>query len=297
MFLRRMFPLAAIALPLLLGCTRVGELAPPEVLRRSVQRSSTLTSVRFEAQAELEYRRPGAEADARASIRGSMAQGGQQAEFSGAVDGSLMRDETRHTLHAEGDMITEYQRDVYVVLRALDITPLPEILAGVTGVLGTWWNVGVGDSRPRAIPQQVTPDPLLLRAQAESITVTKDDGLVTVRGRDAYHYAVRIDPDTLQTFVQKAVRERGSAMGVAAEDVRRYDVRGEVWIDAQTFDLVRLRWDVHDERSGLTVRILAAFTDHDRAPPIVPPSQSTLVPRGRLLELLLSIPAMLPLSP
>lgn len=103
---------------------------------------------------------------------------------------------------------------------------------------GEWRRVSCKGSR---VMQPVSPDPQLLRQQADSIIVTQDLGNVNINGRSAYHYAVVLNAERMLTLLGSfSTASREETNGLLRQEL----FEGEMWVDTQTFALHRLLWTV-----------------------------------------------------
>ncbi len=294
--MRRLGALSAVAVLLLCGCRRAGELPPGEVLRRSTAASAQLQSVQYDVTIDLDMRNPLMAVLGKAALHGTLAGGGQDAAFSATVNGSLAKPgQPATTLQMIADVVNEAQNS-YVFVHTLAVQPEPLLLGGSQAMLGRWWKIPrEGGQFPS---QPLTPDPQFLRAQAAVVTVTKDHGLERINGRDAYHYTVAIDPDRLLALLQSTAEQHGKPFDAAVTraQILQYDAKGDLWIAEDSFLVQRLAWTVISRVPTGTVppvrlRFDALLRNHDSAPSVTVPADSELFQKEMLLQNLLFLPA------
>lgn len=289
--MKRLAPLLP-GLLLLSACARLGTLSPEEVLRRATAASARLQSVAYDARVVVAARGPAPAGDITGDLRGVLAQAGRQAAMSADVRGSVDRSGAKTTFQLSADAVHD-ARDLYVLVHTMTVNPVPSVLRGIGGLLGKWWKIPV-DGPSMAGATALTPDPLLLRAQADVVTVTADHGHALVNGREVYRYAVTIDPEKLIAFLAARAEETGRPFDAVAarKELARYDAAGELWIDVHNFLLHRLAWTItaKDASTAQRVHFAADLRQHDAAPPVTVPSDAAILPPTLPLDALLPFP-------
>jgi hypothetical protein len=175
---------------------------------------------------------------------------------------------------------------VYLRIDELAVDPPHPSLsfAPLEAIRGRWVRMPASESS--SLQTGVTPDPSFLRAQAQVITVTRDKGLQNIHGRDAYSYDVALNKEKLFAFLRASAAERNEAFDSSSAEAfaTAFSATGGLWIDAADFFVHRLTWDMESKADdGLTAKIDVEFTDHNKAPGIVPPPQAELMSSGSLL--------------
>lgn len=263
--MRRFLVPGFLLLVILSACSnRRGEFPPEEVLRRAAQAVSQLQSAAFQVKGM--YTTP-ATTSLDWDAKGELANGGKELSFTVTVSGHLAdQEKKRHAVNAQADIVVTTS-DVYFRLRSISINPPhPAIhMEQATALTGTWYKLPA-DSDPKTA--DVTPDPGLLRAQAQVIRVTEDRGLSRVGDHDAYDYAVEADAQKLRQFLEAA---DGDAADSSTALVTLLDgMKGDMLINNKTFFVDKFRWASGDaETSSLSLDM--TLTDHNQAPPVVPP--------------------------
>lgn len=189
--------------------------------------------------------------------------------------------------HALGDVIVASEQEVYLNVKEYASDPPHPLFSSpmLVAMQNTWWKLPQGQT---ALPsaQGVTPDPVLLRMQVDVVEVTRDRGMTTIDGTDAYHYDVSMHPDKLRHFLEEVARQRGQE-GDPDAWKRLSDAtnaHGELWIEAKTFFLRRVRWTLEagDAAKPLTVHLDVRLSDINQADPIIPPAGARELPLNPL---------------
>lgn len=293
--MKRLVTFTLFGLLLLSACRRAGSLLPDDVLRRSTAASAQMQSVEFDATLDATFTSP--RLSGRAELRGTLARGGQEAAFSLSLNGSSIqrvgKADTRTNLQLVADVVSEADA-VYVLLHTLSVDPEVPALRGAQSMLGKWWKAPRDGS---GLGPSLTPDPQFLRAQAAVVRVQRDMGLERINGRDAYHYAVTLDPEALIALMASTAEKKGTPFNAAQArtELQQYDVNGELWIDAESFLLHRLRWTVDSRPPALHIEFGADLRKHNAAAGVVIPSAAEPLDAAAFLQML-SLP-VLPLTP
>ncbi len=292
--MRRDFLCGCCAVLLLTSCGKKGDLPPSEVLRRAALASGQLRSARYDVQADVDGAMPAMSGRASIQLSGVLQDGGKEVQVAAAVEGEMDQEGEHRTLSLEGQAVTHTQNDWFFLLQQLNVEPPLDDRqnAMLTQVAGQWWRV---ENASDAEAFSVTPDPQLLRAQSEVVIVTRDNGVETINGHEAYRYDVAIDPDKLVVFMQKVSESNGSTFNAASAkaDLANFEATGQMWIDTKTFYMHRLTWNVRTKlyaqgHGGLSIVLTANLKDHDAAPAIVEPQDARLFPRENFLRFALT---------
>lgn len=270
------------------ACSRPGTLKPAEVLQRTALESAKLQSFAFQGTLQISFDRGKQEmlplsGNVTMDVQGISQDGGAQAQASVTVQGNLVSDGTSHALQGGFETFAVQSDAVYLRVSELIVTPPhPMLRQDVMETLnmGTWWRLPGNPSQPAG--QQVAPDPGFVRLQAEVIAVDRDYGLVTVNGRDAYHYNVHIDSDKISAFLRRASQEQGTMVDEAsiAAFLQNFGANGEVWIDAETFHVRRIRWNIRPSSVDSAATIDLNITQHNSAQRITAPTDAEDLPES-----------------
>ncbi len=201
--------------------------------------------------------------------KGELANGGKELSFAVTVSGHLAdQEKKRHAVNTQADIVVTTS-DVYFRLRNISINPPhPAIhMEQATALVGTWYKLPGGNDPATA---DVTPDPGLLRAQAQVIRVTEDRGLSRVGGHDSYNYAIEADAQKLRQFLEAAGGENATESATALVTLLS-GMKGDMLINSETFFVDKFRWASGGGADSSSLSLDMTLTDHNKAPPVVPP--------------------------
>jgi len=264
------------------ACTQLEILPPDQVLSKAQKRNQELMSVLFDVSGTFEYslEEPIGVGGGTAIITGKLQDGGKQVYAKVDTNITSQRPEGATELHALFESIVVTPGETYVKVHELASVPQHPLLAPdlLNIVLKQWWTL------PRQTQQgpdmSLTPKPQLLKAQSEVVRVVDDFGIDRLRKRRAYHLGIEVDPQKLQAFLQKLSQEREEENSEAAftnivEDVSGH---GELWVDAETFDTLRIQWTITSLPFGgeasAALSFTMDFTEHNSALPITIPEDT-----------------------
>ena len=274
--------IGCIALALLSSCAEKSVLQPDDVMKQAAVRSGLLQSAVFDVTADIRGRSPGEAGIAgngKLTVHGITQAGGSltQADivFSGSIEGA-----GTHSVDLDLGTIAEKDGGSYFFLRTIKVNPPHPLLPAeaLTMFMGQWWRT---PATPAVASSAITvsPDPGLLLAQSQVINVVKDNGIRRIRGRRAYLYDIVVSPDKLTDYLKRQAKQQKRDFDEAAalKELSDYAAAGQLWVDAETFDVHRVTWDVLRSEAGAeTMRLQLAvdFTAHDGAPAITPPASA-----------------------
>jgi hypothetical protein len=203
---------------------------------------------------------------------------GTEFELQNEIRGTLTEDGIDHKVQGSLELILLARREVLLHVTTLTIDPPSTLLNqdAISRLLGAWWKLPSKDEGKTT--ESISPDPSLLRMQADVIKVTKDHGLEKINDHDTYHYDVTIDPEKLLTFMRSEAEERHQVFNEdqASQFLQTFQATGEVWIDSESFFIRRLEWNVtsseEKKESSLHANLHLDLTDHNTAPEISPPT-------------------------
>jgi hypothetical protein len=192
--------------------------------------------------------------------------------------GGSIEDTTDHKLSLDAEVTAERGGSTYFFLHDVSsASPNPALpLDALIPFTGQWWRM---PGKEGTSPVSVSPDPGLLAAQSQVITVTADKGINSIRGKRAYMYDIAVDPVRLLAYLKTMAKTNSQPFDEAAmkADLQTYTAIGKLWVDADSFDMERIEWDirrVQDDKETLTATLHIDFTLHDSAPPIDVPATS-----------------------
>lgn len=261
-----------------------GALPPDQVLQKATEAAGTLSSAHFVIHATVNGHTsflPGS-LDGTVDANGDMQNGGNQLSLTVNADIKRTAD-TSNTFNVQADVVVAGQNDAYMRLNALTINPESSLLptALVSQLLNQWWHMPARSSGS-TVQQNVTPDPELLRMQTQVITVSKDDGMTSINGHSAYHYDVSIDQSKLATYLAEIARRQNAPSRTL--DLSSMNAQGQIWIDADTFLIHQLVWDISskDPAQPFHASITVTLTKQNQPVTIVPPANAKPFPAGNL---------------
>lgn len=273
--MRRVFASAAFLL-LLAGCGPVkrAALQPAEVLHRSVVASNTLDSFSYAMDAEFEA---AGTIDA-AAMTGSL-----------HLTGSLLRERTIATgigfvnvrfaggektepveLRIEGAYaMVPHQRPA---LRVDSISTVSGSVMIEHDAGQRWISLPIDDS-PSPMESAASIDQRWIALQSSAMHVVKDFGIENFGGSDVYHYQVALNMEALEAMFGP---EQDGALRATLQD----RLKGELWIDADSFLLRRAAWNlegVPTARGNANVLVDVAVFDQNRAVAKVTPPMANRI--------------------
>ncbi|MBI3618704.1 hypothetical protein HY213_01570 [Candidatus Peregrinibacteria bacterium] len=280
--MRRLTPPCAILCALILGsCAKPSVLPSAEVLHRAVLASSTLRSATYSATADIAFGEKSSAVGGHLTLVGRLQDGGKQTQFHLTVTAHLGNGDAMHEVNADADVIVASQTEIYLRVNSVSVHPPTTTfsLDALNAFKGKWVRLPAA-AKPDGV-STLTPDPGVLRAQSEVVTVTRDRGIETIDGHRAYHYDVSLDREKLLGFLRTSAAARSAAFDEAnaRSFVSAFDASGELWIDADRFFVNALSWAMTPSAASakthpFSITVRAALRDHNAAPPIIPPSSA-----------------------
>ncbi len=264
----------AACLPVKNGDAR---LLPEEVLRRAADATQTLESAQYVMEGNFDVANGARMAEGTVRIDGSLNDAGEQLHFQMDVAANIRDESEEYSVQANLEVSLLSRDEVYMNVHSLSSQPPNAIFRSevLRNLIDRWWLLPRGDTPPEAT--SVTPDPRLLRIQSQVVTVTKDRGMKTVDGRETYHYDVALDTEKLVAYLSEQSAQRGDAFDAAKvkEDLNSVTASGELWIDAETFYMQKIFWNVQQipiEGYGTaSLSMTITFRNHNAAPVLEPP--------------------------
>lgn len=278
--------LALLSLGILLtGCQTtppVTELEPQEVLHKTAESAQKLDSAQYIITADFSLDSGNTwQAEGVVRMDGVLQNAGEvvsvqsdvTAEVTDVTDGE-------YTMDGTIELVVLGDNDVYMNLHSLRTQPSsalfkPEMIGAIAG---TWWKLPSQSAAPQSA--SITPDPRLLQAQAEVVTVTKNNGITEFAGVPAYHYDVALDTEKLMTYVAAIARDKGETVDIAEIRSSLANVKGngEIWIDAETFFIHKLVWNIESLPQSTVgtadIALTLTLRNHNNAPTVVPPTEA-----------------------
>ncbi len=251
---------------LLQSCKRQGSLQSDDVLRKAVTAGSQLQSADFDAKIDFTLTNAVMPWKGSLHLTGAVANGGRQSDVTAHAVVSASG-KSPQNIQGDARLISDADQQ-YFTVTTLNAQPELPLVTQLQKAAGTWWHT----ASPQSSPEEISPDPVMLKAQASVVKVTQDHGLERVRGHDAYHYSVVLDPQKLVEFMKTLPDQ--SQSGKLLEQFGKYDVAGELWINAESFALERGQWVISaKDQSGMQMHISADFEHQNDAQKISPPKE------------------------
>ncbi len=244
------------ALLILTSCAPRVALPAELVLERASTENRNLNAARFEA--DVSYN-----ALITARITGIMQNGGNQAVSDVDIHAGPMNFIARYVIASPVEQ--------YLLVHATTVDSLKSLV-------GQWWILNANRvSDDASIP--LSPDPALIRKQMSIMHVTNDRGFVQLDGHAVYHYDVELDRQKALDFLKEVARQSGQndSSVILPQELQ---FRGECWIDADSFLLRRIVWNITstDQQKPLHIQLAVAIHDQNSAIAIEPPKDAKPFP-------------------
>lgn len=269
---------AFVLAALLLSACGANRPDPQELISRAVRATQATRSVNFNLSGQFRFWSLQLSADGAVTASGATAENGKSIFANVGFDGNLGQGDMTAPASAKADLSLLPSGELSARVREIDGLPFNMLLppAQREALIGRWIRF-VGGSTGTV----VTPEPQLLDAQAETVVVTEDLGETTLRGVTVQHYRVAIDKEKMAAYLARAGANRGEdassgwLAGLAAD--------GEMWIDAETAFVHRIRWSVVDPKGdSLSLTVTVDLSNHGTA--LVPEAPSQVVDFDKLLS-------------
>lgn len=258
-----------------------------EVMTMAAQKSRDLQSARMNAEGQFRLEGDALPASGTVKADGLLQDSGGSVQLAVSLDALVAPGGDRsQTFRIEGAIESLFlsQRELFFKVNSLSTEPndrlfQPEVVSLLTG---KWWSIPTGEAEGEqaAMPGgSVTPPPSVLRAQAQVVRVTEDRGTDTLDGAKAHHYRVILDPEKLLRYLEEVGTARGETLDRAAlsQSLAGLQATGDMWIDAQSYLLKKVTWDIQRLETGLGL-LSGSFTivlsDFDAAPTVSPPTDA-----------------------
>ncbi|MDD5751506.1 MAG: hypothetical protein PHS73_03225 [Candidatus Peribacteraceae bacterium] len=260
-----------------------------EVMRLAAQKSGELQSARFAIVADYRTQGVSFPSAGTAKLNGVLQDGGGTVQCILDVDALVSTgsdDAQTFRLLGNADIILLPAQETYLRLNTLRTDPEQNLFHAqlLNLFVGQWWVFPAREGVSAVLAGgTITPSPNLLKAQSQVVRVKRDDGLTILDGRRVYHVLVEADPVKLLAYLEQVSRERQEPFdrSAVARTLERLQADGELWVDAETFFLHRVSWDVEslEEEGGMIISgsFTVNLSDHNAAPPVTPPADAKLL--------------------
>lgn len=228
------------------------EIAPQEVIRRSVIQSHLLESVIVAVSGSIRTTESTTLSGSYV-LQGILYRGGESWSADASFAFERVSDIGHQNLGGRLEALAPGDGVAYIRFNSLTGMLADSLSHTVPkSLLADWWIVPELGSITR---QSGTPDPEQIDQLASQIEFVKDLGMTRIGKRDQYHYEVKISTQVL-----------GHEQ---AEDGEHSRISGELWIDADMFTLRRAVWTIEGMETQfgpLALTIDAVFSRHNAAP-------------------------------
>ncbi len=247
-------------------------LRPEEVLQRTMDANQHLASARFTSTIVVHGSQGGWTGSGRLILSDGISQEhGQKLQFSLTASGLLKDSAANHSVDVKADVVMPAPGETLVQFNAVSFVPSDPRFSFPDSWHGKWWLMNDGSTK---LTSSVSvPNPAAFASQVSAYVVSKDHGIERHDGVDVYNYDIALDPVKATQFLQSL---SSSSAGLSDEMALLSHAKGMVWIDAQSFFVRRLQWNVASKNGSLQVDI--AVTDHNTAPPVVMPTTIEQIP-------------------
>lgn len=260
-------------------------------MEKAVLAAQELRSAAFSATVDLHRDEGGRDVTIKAQLDGRTQDAGKELALSVDMDMSSTVAGQMTTLGAKGDVVVLDEGETYLRVTSVEGNDPTFANPMLVGLLNQWWKLPVTGSGAAG-----AMDPRLLRLQTEVLRVTDDHGIEEYGNKEAYHYDVGVDEGKFVAFFEEIAAQRGDARQTDAlrELLASDDIRGEAWIDAATFQVLRLKWDIASKegKPPMAFALDVSFSGHNAADPITPPADAQPFPND--LQRMMGLPSPLP---
>ena len=273
--------IGVLSLLLLSACTATQQkrdaLPAAEVLQNAAQKSADLDSARYEASGSFSLLHTNGEStEGNYVFKGVLQESGEKIAMTIGFDAK----QGLADLQASIDVVVTGPDDIFVRANNWSGVIAQKLFRQdlLEQFMGKWWILPRDESS--VSPVQVTPDPRLLQAQAEVVSITSERGFASVRGNECYRYDVEIDQEKLFTYLAQLARSRGEEIEEEKlrADLEGIDAKGQLWIDADTFIIHKLQWTfttpISSGAQSLSTSVMIDIFDHNSADPVIPPADA-----------------------
>lgn len=272
-----------IGTAVLSACSQTGTtfeaLPSSQVMKNAAQASVLLESVRYSIDATFDtISTLGMQVQGAIAMNGIMHNSGEHLQANIQLDADVVQQNETTTIQANADFVVRGSQEVYMRLQNYTVAGpeafFPQVLTDA--MKDTWLAV----STPEDQPTSVTPSPRLLYAQAQIVSITEEYTPALLQDRMHYHYKAAVDPEKLIAYILQLSQENGEIVNEA--DLRKtyesVQIHGEIWIDAQTYHVGKIIWNIEpislETGRELQAKITASFSDFNNQEPILVPEQT-----------------------
>lgn len=258
----------------LCACTAQESFSPEEVLHKSSAANVGLTSAHLSLSAKASVKVESVNVmNGSLQVDGNIQSGGKQFEVQYATEGTYAVSASPITWNARGKMIVLSENETYLIADQIETN------SPLMSMSGTWFRL---PSLQPASPN-ITPDPRLLRLQSDAVRVIKNHGTSMYQSKRMYHYDVELDAERVSAFfVSISDAQSLAAKNTVTQLLSEYDVKGELWIDQETFLLTKAVWTIaRKDDSSVQATIEMSLSDIGKPVSITAPAEFEPFPTTR----------------
>ena len=265
--------------------TPVADIDPQEILQRSALANQQVESAAFTIEASYNATEPEGIVTASAELDGVLHHTTRLLQS--ALTARYYRSEPKQSYALIGNIIASSNDGMYMQVASWeDESETPMIQPGVLNTFQNQWVHLPPATDTGAVTTTLTPDPALIRAQVEVVSVSEHLGLSDINGRHMHHLHAALETEKFIAFLQKIADEKQEQF--EPDQIRSalapLNISGELWIDAETYLLHRARWNINhsDSQYGYTAQIDTHISDHNGDNTVVLPKE--VVPLSTVLS-------------
>lgn len=256
--------------------------SPEDVLKKAALASQDLESAQYTITGDFDVADGNTRTSGQVRIDGILGNGGKDVRFQ--LDGSanVVEPEGQYTVSGNAEVVSIQPDQLFLQVHSLTVQPNntlfnPSMLALF---MGRWWQL---PQNQQALPStDVAPDPRILSAQSQVVTVANDRGVSELHGVQVRSFDVVLDSEKMIAYLSKIAAEQGEDFDAAdmREQLSSLDARGQLWIDIQTYHIVKMQWVVErlqtSDEGELALSFVVSMRNHNAAPHIQAPEDATL---------------------
>ncbi|MBU0458177.1 hypothetical protein KJ652_05640 [Patescibacteria group bacterium] len=257
------------------SCTPVEHLPSDEVLSRSAKANQNMKSSEFDLNAQYGFEILNIlNIDGELYLEGTLQQSGEQIHFVIDNTSKIIQGDEPMDVQFNGEVITGQSTDTMIRIYDIKTNPLYPLFTSekVEKLRGQWWRLPSDETQSQ--DKMLTPDTQMIRTQSEVVNVIADLGFDFVGKRRMYHYQTAVDPEKLNSYLTELSKRSPNEINFEeiTDLVKMLDAKGEIWIDAQTFRMHKIKWSFAQislsEAVTASLSFTMIFSEYNQAKPI-----------------------------
>jgi len=268
--MKKLLVLGICSVIFLSSCEQVERLSVEEVMERAVKANKDRKEAQFMVDGTYVFDTDGEHGvSGTAKINGFYLNGGESVKGKINTNARLPIDDETTLFQLESDFVLLKSSDPFIKFLRADSNPLHPLTMPmiIEPILNKWWRIPLKDvSKPETA---IAPDPQLIRAQSQVIRVVSDNGFDFVNNRRAYRYEIVLDQEKLKAYLDVLALESNSNHDKEEiiNLVEEMEARGELWVDAESFQISKIRWTIApfgiSEASKLALSFTIVFFENE----------------------------------